>query len=588
MEHVDLLVIGAGWHGLAMGKTYHQAFPEKKLVVADSAASIGGVWAAERCYPGLKTNNIVGSYEFSDFPMSLPRYNMKPGQHIPGKIVHQYLVDFATQFDLIPSIHLRTKVFSSNLGDDGKWVVECTVTSNAVLEDGTPELTNKTYIAERVVVATGVASRPQMPRLPGRETYKGRVYHAVEMESRAKELESAKNHIIVIGANKSAWDACYLAATRAAPGATVHMIIRSSGRGPSWLFRNRAPIDKLSISKLSSTRLFSLFDPTPLHTPWTRFFQNTWAGQFFSKLFWRMLDQRVLAAAGHKTSKLGRGGQALDGGLGALRPWYSTFWMGNSLSVHNYPTDWYELVQTGRVVVHHAEIDNLIEDNNTVKLSDGTTLQQVDAIITCTGWTSRPDIEFGPASLKQDLNATGMGDHILDESVADATAPLVAEARKAIEATYPRLISPEKPGAKKREPCRLYRFMVPLHGKSLELSNLAFMGFQQSIQTVLVAQAQALWLTAYFDKSLTQQPNDLDACRRWTYLHTEYQRMRHLGSPHPDLVIESIPYIDLLLSDVGISTSRKGSWWKDLVEQLTPGDYRGMVQQWAQKKLIAV
>ena len=58
-----------------MGKTYLEASPDAKMVIFDGAASIGGTWAKERLYPGLKTNNLLGKYEFSDFPMTPERFD---------------------------------------------------------------------------------------------------------------------------------------------------------------------------------------------------------------------------------------------------------------------------------------------------------------------------------------------------------------------------------------------------------------------------------------------------------------------------------------------------------------------------------
>ncbi|SCO30885.1 related to 65 kDa virulence protein [Fusarium fujikuroi] len=75
MERLDIAIIGAGWYGLAMGKTYLEASPDANMVIFDGAASIGGTWAKERLYPGLKTNNLLGKYEFSDFPMTPERFD---------------------------------------------------------------------------------------------------------------------------------------------------------------------------------------------------------------------------------------------------------------------------------------------------------------------------------------------------------------------------------------------------------------------------------------------------------------------------------------------------------------------------------
>jgi hypothetical protein len=72
-EAFDLAIIGAGEslqsihdsssnpctgiHGLTMLKTYRDVHPSASIVVLDKGTSIGGVWAKDRLYPGLHTNN---------------------------------------------------------------------------------------------------------------------------------------------------------------------------------------------------------------------------------------------------------------------------------------------------------------------------------------------------------------------------------------------------------------------------------------------------------------------------------------------------------------------------------------------------
>jgi cation diffusion facilitator CzcD-associated flavoprotein CzcO len=46
-----------GIHGLTMLKTYRDVHPDATIVVLDKGTSIGGVWAKDRLYPGLHTNN---------------------------------------------------------------------------------------------------------------------------------------------------------------------------------------------------------------------------------------------------------------------------------------------------------------------------------------------------------------------------------------------------------------------------------------------------------------------------------------------------------------------------------------------------
>jgi len=75
-----------GWHGLVAAKTHLDLHPSAQILVLDMEKSIGGTWAKERLYPSLKSNNMLGTYEYSDFPMDEATYGVKPGEHIPGPL----------------------------------------------------------------------------------------------------------------------------------------------------------------------------------------------------------------------------------------------------------------------------------------------------------------------------------------------------------------------------------------------------------------------------------------------------------------------------------------------------------------------
>ena len=78
MEHFGLAIVGAGKihpnaaasfltrivgiHGLVMLKTYRDVHPEASIVVLEKERSLGGVWAMDRLYPGLHTNNHFRTY----------------------------------------------------------------------------------------------------------------------------------------------------------------------------------------------------------------------------------------------------------------------------------------------------------------------------------------------------------------------------------------------------------------------------------------------------------------------------------------------------------------------------------------------
>ncbi|XPS80674.1 hypothetical protein M3J07_012647 [Ascochyta lentis] len=65
MESFDLVIVGAGIHGLIALKTYRDIHPDASILAIDKGRSLGGVWAEDRLYPGLHTNNHFQTLEIS-------------------------------------------------------------------------------------------------------------------------------------------------------------------------------------------------------------------------------------------------------------------------------------------------------------------------------------------------------------------------------------------------------------------------------------------------------------------------------------------------------------------------------------------
>ncbi|KAI0416245.1 FAD/NAD(P)-binding domain-containing protein [Xylaria grammica] len=475
MEHFDVVMISVGLHGLAIARALVDASLNdlKRLVVLDEGRSIGGTWSAERLYPGLNTNNVVGSYELSDFPMEPERYGLEPAQHLPGL--------------LFPP---QTRVETAFLQSDGTWVLGC----KCLCRDG-PRI--RTLTCNKLVIATHLTSKARMPTFPGSSDFLGPLFHAKDLYGRLQDLRSCRE-VVVIGGNKPTWDLYYSVATTG--GARAHMIIRRLGGSPRWL----------TLARLASTRLCSWFDPSPF-------------GSGFSSVR-RLLHETILGAWLVST-------RYSDPQLRMLRSWTSTFWMGNSLSIPNYGTDWFELVRGGRIVVHHAAVISL--EQKVAELSGGSKLK-ADAVVCCTGWKCTPAILFKPEGLSE-----GIG---LPREVPFPTP------RDGIhEPQYENI----------KTPFQLYRFLVPPSPRLIELRNVAFIGMHRSVSAVMVAQAQALWIMAFFGGRL---PMDLEPeiVYRETIWHTRYERMRRpresggSGGSFPDLVFDSITYTDLLLEDLGL------------------------------------
>lgn len=557
-----------------MAKTYLQVHSEANILVVEKAHSIGGSWATERLYPRLKTNNLFGSYEWSDLPMVPERYGATSGGHIPGRVVHEYFCDAAAHFGIDSCVQLGTMVESATLREDGRWTIKL-----QSVEHG-PNPTSA-VVADKLVVATGLTSEPHIPMIPGEVDFGGLILHSKHLKDQAAEIASCKN-IVVLGGNKSAWDVCYDAAQS---GGRVHMVIRPSGGGPSYLWPRSFTYGPftLSLAALSATRLFLPFDPTPfgkigLFSWWSRFLHRTMVGGKICQYFWKTLDLLIKKLNGYNSHPE----------LRKLEPWTTPFWMGNSLSIHNYDTSWFDLVRAGNISIHVSDVLSLSTDR--VNLSNGEILK-ADVLVCCTGWNTEPPIRFYPGDIAASLGLRGSSEEA-NEDVGRAEQEIHHEIqylrtlpRRTPNAPTPMGGSP-KPTSRS---VQLYRLVVPSQPLFLERRNVAFIGLHSSIHAMVVAQAQALWITAFFQervKHLTASRIDLDAVRYSSIFHSVYGRIRRprecggAGDKYPDLVFDSIPYVDCLLTDLGLESRRKRRWWKEVFERYLPRDYQGLVEEW--------
>ncbi|PWY83556.1 FAD/NAD(P)-binding domain-containing protein [Aspergillus heteromorphus CBS 117.55] len=510
MESVDLVIVGAGWHGLSALKTYRQVHPTARIICLDSASSVGGVWATQRLYPGLKSNNMLGTYEFSDFPMDAS-FGVKPGEHIPGEVIHEYLARFVERVEAVDG------------NGNGGWVVTTAPAPSTTF-------TTSTKCTEYTLLT------------PSRK-------------------------LTILGGTKSAWDAVHAACSASC---TVTWIIRRRGHGPAWMAPPHVTPFKAWLEKLVTTRLLTWFSPCI----WgeadgfgviRRFLHGTWLGRKVVDGFWGVLERDVVALNGYEE----------DEEVGKLRPWGVL-----------------GMVRSGRVRV-------IVDDIRV----------ESEGIVCATGWAATPRVQFRPAGIERALGFPWAEDFLSQGTVRRADAeilrrfPKLREARAVVEkrrlAGYVPLASDAAACA--RHPYRLARFMVP--AGFVGDRSVVVLGNAMTINTALVAQTQALWAAAYLggDQGVVRRvvercPLDLveevrgksngdgdghvDALWEMA-LHTQFGVHRcpgGFGKRNPDFVFDALPYVDLLLRDLGLDVKRKTGWcW---MKSYGMEDYRGLVEEW--------
>jgi cation diffusion facilitator CzcD-associated flavoprotein CzcO len=132
--------------------------------------------------------------------MTAEKFGVKPGEHIPGRVVYQYLTDFAKTFDIWRRIRFRTKAEELEQTSDGQWIVTL-ATSQSIGGREAVEITK--IVVDKLIIATGVTGTPHMPDIPGADTFDAPLFHAKDFLQKKDLLKKAKK-VVVYGGAKSA------------------------------------------------------------------------------------------------------------------------------------------------------------------------------------------------------------------------------------------------------------------------------------------------------------------------------------------------------------------------------------------------
>lgn len=205
-----ICVIGAGISGLVTTKRLLAAGHD--VVALERLPEIGGVWAASRSYPGLRTQSPRDCYAFTDFPM--PR---DYPEHPSAAQMRAYLSAYVERFGLGPRLRLAREVVSLEERPDGRqgWRVRSRPAGGEREVGGEGEAGGEAGGGEAgedfdfVVVCNGVFSEPRLPALPGREAFEaagGLVRHSSAFPDAAPAVGK---RAVVVGFGKSAIDLAY-------------------------------------------------------------------------------------------------------------------------------------------------------------------------------------------------------------------------------------------------------------------------------------------------------------------------------------------------------------------------------------------
>ena len=190
VEHVDVLIVGAGISGV--GAAYHLTTqrPGTSFVVLEALDDFGGTWHTHK-YPGIRSDSDL--YTFG--------YRFKPWTGPPIATAEQilsYMGQVIDENDLGRHIRYRHQITNASWSSaENLWTLDVTRT----LDDGSTEQLR--FTTNFLWMCQGYYRHAQgyTPEWPGTETFTGRIVHPQQWPD---DLDYTGKRVIVIGSGATA------------------------------------------------------------------------------------------------------------------------------------------------------------------------------------------------------------------------------------------------------------------------------------------------------------------------------------------------------------------------------------------------
>jgi len=212
IEHLDVLVVGAGLSGIGAAVHLRQQCPERSFAILEGRERLGGTWDLFR-YPGIRSDSDMYTLGYSFKPWEQPK------AIADGPSILKYIQDTAREHDLEHHIRYGLQVRRAAWSTaDAAWTVQAE-------RAGAQEIVR--FTCNFLFMCSGYYryDAGHLPHFEGHERFGGRIVHP---QFWPQDLDYAGQRVLIIGSGATA---VTLLPEMAKTAAHVTLLQRS----PTWM-----------------------------------------------------------------------------------------------------------------------------------------------------------------------------------------------------------------------------------------------------------------------------------------------------------------------------------------------------------------
>ncbi|MFC3687186.1 flavin-containing monooxygenase [Aquipuribacter hungaricus] len=217
LEHVDVVVVGAGLSGVGAGYRLQTGRPGTTYAVLEAREDLGGTWDLFR-YPGVRSDSDMATLGYSFRPWRDP-----DGKALAnGPAILDYIRATAAETGVGEHVRYSSKVVGADFSTaDARWTL--------TVEDPRSGATHRMTCGFLYSCAGYYDyDSPHDPQLPGVDSFAGRVVHP---QSWPADLDHAGARVVVVGSGATA--VTLVPALLRGDGAAAHVTMLQ--RSPTWV-----------------------------------------------------------------------------------------------------------------------------------------------------------------------------------------------------------------------------------------------------------------------------------------------------------------------------------------------------------------